>query len=278
MKNLFILMLFFVISTNLFGQSTELDSIYTRNGKIIVGKVKEIGTTEIKYTLPQISEDVINVISKDEVEKIVYPNHQTQIIESESLKNETIENNSQELFQTQRKNALKIDFLAIAANTLTLTYERCLQPGRSVEFSGGFIGTGIGLQEEKASGILLKGGYKFARNPDYYIKGMRYAHILKGAYIKLEFDFASYSVEGYRDIFEFSKERYNNTKWAFLLVFGDQWVFNDKLLVDVYSGIGIGDNSLKENVDSTYPYGFATLGDEFPLAMSLGLRLGLLIK
>jgi hypothetical protein len=188
-----------------------------------------------------------------------------------------VEKNSQDLFLIQKKNALKIDFLSLINNVASLTYERCLKPGNSVEFSLGPVGIGFADNKEKASGILFRGGYKLMRNPDFYLKGMRYAHILKGRYVKLEFDFASYGVNGKTDIFVEERQRYTITKWALMLVQGNQWVFNDNFVIDIYSGFGIGRNN-QDELDLTYPYGFATLGKGFPLALSGGIRFGFLIK
>ncbi len=259
---------------HLFGQ-TELDSIYLKNGEIIAGKVKEISPSQIRYSQPQLNMDVVYVINKNKIDRIVFSGGQVQNFEPAPQRLETIAENSAELFQIQRKNALKVDFLSIAANTLAFTYERCLKPGRSVELSAGLIGIGIALEEEDASGVLFRGGYKFAKDPDFYISEMRYSHILKGSYVKLELDFASYSVTG-GEIFSYEKERFNNTKWAVLVVFGKQWVFDDMFLIDFYTGMGLGDNSM-DNLDLTYPYGFATLGENFPVAFSFGLRMGFLL-
>ena len=274
MKTITLLMAFLFVTANLFAQA-DLDSIYTRKGEVLVGKVKEIGHSEIRYIQPQTDLEVVYVLLISDIDRIVFSGGQVQKFEPDAKKPGTIEANSEELFLVQNKNALKIDFLALAANTLTLTYERCLRPGRSFEFSGGIIGMGLGLEDEDASGFLLRGGFKFARNPDFYMKEMRYSHILKGSYLKLELDFANYSVTGSDSFFENDK-RYDNTKWAFLVVMGKQWVYSDSFLIDFFSGIGLGGNSL-ENLDLTYPYGFATLGEDFPLAFSFGLRLGFLL-
>lgn len=269
--------LFLMLSFHLGAQVTAPDTIFTRDGNTITCKIREIGVSEIRYVQPQLNPDVVMVIEKKKVARIVYANGTEQLFEAEAAAPETIEQNSEELFALQRKNALKLDVLALAANNLTLTYERSLRPGRSIELTAGAIGLGFGMKEEHAAGILLKGGYKFARNPDFYLGGMRYAHILKGRYLKLELDFASYSVEAEREFFSYEKEKYAITKFAFLVVLGNQWVYDDKFLIDVYSGIGIGTNSLEDN-DLSYPYGFATLGDELPLAFSLGVRMGFLFK
>ncbi len=276
MKKLLLVSAFLMLAINLFAQTEKQDSIFTKNGEIITGKVREIGPDEIRYTLPQTNMDVVYVVRRNEIERIIFSNGQVQRFEAAQQRPETIEENSMDLFQNQKKNALKVDFLSIAANTLALTYERCLMPGKSLELSGGIIGIGTALPEEDASGVLFRGGFKFAKNPDFYIRDMRYSHILKGSYVKLEFDFASYKVTGQKDFFD-DEERYSNTKWAFMVVLGKQWVFNDSFLIDLYSGLGLGGNSL-EDLDLTYPYGFLTLGENFPLAFSLGLRLGLLVK
>lgn len=176
MKNLLLFAMFFFVSAHLFGQA-ELDSIYTKKGEIITGKVKEIGPSEVRYTQPQTKLDVVYVMNKNEIDRIVFSGGQVHKFEAGPQTPETIAGNSEELFQIQRKNALKVDFLSIAANTLTITYERCLRPGRSIEFSGGLIGIGAGLEEEDASGFLIRGGYKFAKDPDFYLKEMRYSQI-----------------------------------------------------------------------------------------------------
>jgi hypothetical protein len=131
-----------------------------------------------------------------------------------------------------------------AVNTTSFTYERCTRPGQSLEFSVGAVGLGFADWDEKASGVLIRGGYKFMRNPDFYMRDMRYAHILKGRYLKTEFDFASYQVEtdAMHSISKINR-KIHLTKWAILIVFGNQWVFNDIFLIDLYSGIGLGSNN-----------------------------------
>jgi len=277
MRTILLSAFFVMLHIALVAQVPATDTIFTRDGTAISCKVREISSAEIRYVQPQLNPDVVFVIEKSKVARIVYANGAEQTFATERQAPETIEQNSENLFALQRKNALKLDLLALAVNNFSLTYERSLRPGRSIEFSAGAIGLGFGLKEEHASGVVLKGGYKFARNPDFYLGGMRYAHILKGRYLKLELDFASYSVENETELFSSHTEKYSITKFGFLVVLGNQWVYDDKILIDVYSGLGIGTNNLEDN-DLSYPYGFATLGDEVPLAFSLGLRIGLLIK
>lgn len=252
------------------------DSIILRNGKIIIGTVKEIGTSEIKYSTPEYKADLLFSIAIKDVLKVAFSDGKTKLFDIQPELSENIEQNSMELFKIQKKNAIKIDFLGLANNMLSLTYERCLKPARALEFSLGFVGLGVAEKDDNASGILFRGGYKLTRSPEFYIKGMRYAHIMKGPYLKFEFDFASYSIESYNYSY-LEPGKYTLTKWAFLMVFGKQWVYNDNFVVDLYSGIGLGRNNL-EDIDFSFPYGFSTFGKEFPIAFSFGLRFGFLLK
>ncbi len=140
----------------------------------------------------------------------------------------------------------------------------------------GYIGLGLAEEEVNPSGILFRGGYKLMRSPGFFVKDMRYAHILKGEYVKFELDIASYGFNE-TDYFEVTDQRSSLSKWAVLIVLGKQWVFRDKALVDLYSGIGFGRRNRSE-VDFLWPYGFGVLGKSFPLATSFGIRVGFLTR
>jgi hypothetical protein len=253
------------------------DQIFKRNGDIINGLVKEIGTTEIKYVQPDINKDVIFIIEKKSVEKIIFSGGKEYKIDFLESSRESTEENSNDLFLIQRKNAMKFDFLSPIFNTTSITYERSLRPGASMEFTAGAIGLGFGENTDKASGILLKGGYKFLRSPDHYLRGMRYAHILKGRYIKMEFDFASYRSDSY--IWNYytgeRKARETTNKWALLMVLGSQSVFSDSFIIDTYFGLGFG-KSNNNDLDSISGHGFGAGNGEVPFAASAGIRIGFL--
>jgi|GEM_PF-174261 len=256
--------------------TSKQDSIIRRDGKVILGTVKEIGVSEIKYSNPEYNPDLLFSLPKNQILKIIFSDGKVQEFDYQADLAENIEQNSNDLFLVQKKDALKLDFLSLATNTTSITYERCLKPGSSIEFSLGVVGLGFADMEDNASGILFRGGYKLIRSPEFYMRGMRYAHIMKGPYVKFEFDFASYGLDGNKEIFSSTREHYTLTKWGIMLVGGKQWVFNDNFVTDFYSGIGIGSNNLKD-LDLSYPYGFTTFGDGFPLAFSFGLRLGFLM-
>jgi hypothetical protein len=123
------------------------------------------------------------------------------------------------------------------------------------------------------SGAFFKVGYKFIKSPDFYLKGMRYAHLLKGTYVRPELAFTSYMVDDYIDYgYANSSGRYRVTLGAVLINVGKQWVFDDTFVLDwfVGAGYGFGDNP----IDWVSHKAFMGVADGVPLALTSGLRIG----
>jgi hypothetical protein len=249
------------------------DKLILRDGKIIECKVAEIGSDEIKYTVSEYESDVIIGIKKSKVDKIVFANGKEMVIDHLEAAKESMETNSGELFQIQKRNALKMEFLSPLFSVLSFSFERCIKPGSSLEATLGIVGIGF-KNPDDALGFAMKGRYKMIKSPDFYLQGMRYAHILKGKYLAPELLFAAY--KGTSSEWE-GAEEYTRIKFAALINIGNQWVFNDSFLMDIYIGLGYG-YSNNEKLASSFPYVFSVAGDNFPVAFSCGFRIGFLIK
>ncbi|KPL17177.1 MAG: hypothetical protein AMS26_01875 [Bacteroides sp. SM23_62] len=243
------------------------DRIIKRDGEIIECKVEEIGSEEIKYILAEYGPDLQFGILKSKVEKIMFENGREMLIDHLEFARETTEMNSIDLFQVQRRNAIKMAFLSPLTGITSFSYERALKPGRSIEFTLSLIGLGFNNPED-AAGLGLKAGYKFIRSPDHYIRGMRYAHILKGGYVRPEFSFAKYNLRSKNE---------DVVKAALMVNIGKQWVFSDVFLLDLYFGAGYGMTTSRIE-DPEYPHDFVVVDPDFPLALDAGFRLGFLIK
>jgi hypothetical protein len=252
---------------------TAQDKIYKLNGEVIECKVVEIASDQIKYSVPDFGPDVLIGIKKSEVDKILFGSGKEMTIDHAEETKETMEMNSDLLFKVQKKNDIKMEFLAPLNSVLAFTYEHCIKPGRSWEATIGFVGIGFENPDD-AQGIALKGGYKFMKSPDFYMQGMRYAHILKGGYVRPELLFASY--KGTRHSFFQEPEDYNRVKFAALINLGKQFVFSDVFLLDLYFGLGYGYTNAKDF--GGYPYVFAVTSRDVPLALSYGFRIGFLFK
>lgn len=108
---------------------------------------------------------------------------------------------------------------------------------------------------------------------------MRYAHILKGGYIKPEIAFGYYTENDYY------YDRYNSTNvreraevisGALFLTLGKQWIMDNAFLMDIYFGVGYGFGS--QAYYDPYYYGYVIAPNEFPIAFEAGLKVGFLFK
>ena len=119
------------------------------------------------------------------------------------------------------------------------------------------------------------------RDPDSYSYRMHYSHILKGAYFAPEIAIRQMGYDNYYYDFYYdqngnyhssdSNVRKHQTTLAFMLKLGKQWVFDDSFLVDTYFGVGYG---LGADNDDGLPYGFIVAPDDFPIALTSGIRIG----
>ncbi|MDZ4666847.1 MAG: hypothetical protein SGJ00_03080, partial [bacterium] len=261
-------------------------------------KVLEIGTDEIKYKLWPVDESMPNMaIEKSKVKKLILQN-------GTILKFAESDFTDPSNYVNQRKIAIKADMFSILMGTISFGFEKSISPGNSWEAGLGIIGV---TDATSNKGFFLRGGYKFINTPDYMLKGMRYTHILKGAYIKPELALSVYDwaqtgfIYSYTtNTFDINESKYRNTAFALILNFGKQWVFADRFLVDAYVGGGLG--VLNENLLSkiTYPnqngtnyYGYYNINESslnrgtgflignntggLGFAFQAGLKLGFLI-
>jgi len=265
MKPTIIILTLLLFLTGLFTLQAQ-DRILQRDGEIIECKVLEIGSEVIKYSLAEYNFQVQFSIEKAKVDRILFENGQELVIDHAEIARESTETNSADLFLIQKRNAVKLNFLSPMSGSTILSYERAIKPGQSFEASVGIIGLGF-ENPDKAVGFGLKAGYKFIRSPDFYLKGQRYAHILKGGYARPEIAFASYNLRN---------EGRSVTKGAILINIGKQWVYSDIFLIDLYGGMGYGFSNGREFED--FPYFLAIGSDDFPFALSWGFRIGFLIK
>lgn len=253
----------------LVAQNRFSDKMIKRNGEVIVCEIREIGDDEVKYVLESYRSDVVFGIDKNKVEKIVFADGR-EIKFSDSMFG--FEN-----YEQQRRNAFKFNFFSPLAYATAFSYEHSLKPGRSIEAGIGLIGVGKRPEGYRASGVFLNAGYKFIKDPDFYVKGMRYAHVLKGAYFKPELAFSTYSYSN-RTYFGnnvVTEPDINVTMAAVILNVGKQWVYSDRFLIDWYIGAGYGFGKNDETDNSRH---FAFIGgtNDTPLVLNAGFRVGFL--
>lgn len=254
------------------------DYIVKKTHDTIYCKINEIATDDIKYTLPDYPDDVRFSIEKDKLLKAVFLNGKEMEFVDELTNPEN--------YIGQKRNAIKVDFLSPLTGNTTFAYEHSLKPGRSIEGTLGIIGLGIDPNDYNPRGAFLKFGMKFIKSPDFYLRGMRYAHILKGTYLKPEISLGYYSKDfesyDYSDPYSYNygTTRENVLTGAFHLDLGKQWVFDDAFLLDFFFGVGYGFSSYSGDYydDPTYQYGYIIASETVPISFSAGLKIGYLFK
>ncbi|TMI61577.1 MAG: hypothetical protein E6H07_18840 [Bacteroidetes bacterium] len=290
-KSTLLIVILCVVSGSLFSQ----DKIYRNNGKIVLAKVIEVGATEIKYKEFDNPDGPIYVLEADRILKIVYENGKVEKF-TDNLKDP-------ERYAGQSNRAIKINFLSPLYGYFELGYEKSVSLGKSYEFSLGIIGAGKNstidyysgtIEEVKKSpfGFFISGGYKFGRLPDFLIFGKSKAsHLMQGTYVKPIVYFGNYKeniiMEKANSTYEVGEQ--NVTFGALQIEFGRQWVLGEKMVMDLYWGFGYGIDNKEDSYQyyssqpyyentSAFNYAYARGGSSPGLALSFGLKMGLLLK
>ena len=254
------------------------DRIIKKNSEIIECKVTEIAAAEVKYYYAE-NPKLIFGIDNALVEKVEFATGEVIEVGKNTFDNP-------EYYADQSKNALKINFLSPLFGTTELVYERNIKPGRSWETALGIVGLGNDVQDIDPRGVYGKFAYKFMRNPDFYMQNMHYSHLLKGAYFapEIAFRYMSYDSDYYyynsydshgnygsQYSSTYSEERKSQATLALMLKLGKQWVFDDAFLLDIHFGLGYGFGA---DDNDGLPYGFIVAPDDFPIAITSGIRVG----
>lgn len=261
------------------------DTLFTRQGDARLVKIIEIGLDEIKYTVWNLEASPVVVIARSEVRKIVFSNGEVLNFTPDLMNVEHQQN-----LASGKVNAVKVEFFAPLSNNLTFGFERVIRPGFNLEAKLGIIGVGLNPEAPEASGVFIKIGPKYWSGKDYYVRGMRMSHPLRGVYIRPEFIFSQFTQT--QTAVSFSpgvpnqNVKVNYTNIAANICFGKQVLLGSRLSLDYYVGLGYGwqDSNFDGGLNSLYPdgdldwepYAFSHLylGRNFPMIMSGGLTLG----
>lgn len=275
------ILLFLIASLPAFSQ----DIIKTKKDQIIKAKVLEIGIDEIKYKDFENQDGPVIVILKSDVKEIRYENGSRLTLVPDAYEA------APEINIRDRKRAIKIDFFAPLFNHITFGYETVLKVGTNLEVKAGVIGPGFSQHMESASGGFVKVGVKFLKTADYYVKGVKFSHALKGGYIRPEFIFNSFRKElvynGFNPAtggYYYEKANATYTNYAFNICFGKQSILGNAITFDYFVGVGYGGQNIKVNSSvftasdfnyDSYVYTH-TVGENTPIVFSAGMTFGVL--
>ncbi|HQQ93457.1 MAG TPA: hypothetical protein PLQ93_02795 [Bacteroidia bacterium] len=259
------------------GAYSQSDTLYTRNQKKIPCKITEIGESEIKYKSPDNPDGPVYVIAIDKVLKYSLAIGTVVMVRPDEL---SVENQHSEIMG--RRSVIKIYPFSFVNNQITLGYEQVIKMGTNFETELGYINNSIspntsGNQfytsngsKAHMSGFFFKPGIKFMVGQDYSLKGMKYAHPLKGRYIRID---AALSYMNFQDTYVMTAQNFayspappymttitttyresdiNTLAYGAIINYGRQFILGNAITMDYYFGVGIaGQADSKSNVKTS---------------------------
>jgi hypothetical protein len=169
---------------------SQTDTLFTKAKKKISCKITEIGESDIKYKLPDNLDGPVYVISTNKVYRYSLSNGQVFVVQPDEL---LVENQYQEIMN--RRAVIKVHPFSYVNNQVGFAYEKVMKMGTNLDLELGYINSGImpttntwvfrtrSGNQAPMSGFYFKPGVKFLLGQDFSLKGMKYAHPLKGRFI-----------------------------------------------------------------------------------------------
>jgi hypothetical protein len=250
------------------------DIIVRINNDTIRAKIIEITIDKIKFQYTNTTNGPVLEIGKNLVKEIIYVNGSKLTIVYNPYEV------SKDLYIHERSHAIKFDIIAPLLNHFTFGYEMKLKMGKNLgknlEIKVGIIKPYVWKELNYAEGFFIKGGLKFVRLTDSYLKGLKYIHPLKGSYFKPELIFGTF------------KRNEDSTKVTYMniglnVLFGRQRILWNRMTFDFCGGLGFGfqtykydqdTNGKKEDIDFNYAYSHIFFGKKVPILISGGMTIG----
>jgi len=297
MKHLiFSLSLLFVASAA-YGQNSA-DTIFKKNKEVLLVKIIEIGIDEVKYKPIVNPNDIVLVLEKSEISRIVFANGIVQTF-ADPMKDKTA-------YAGDHSNSIKFNFLSPIGDRAHFNWEHSLQPGLSYELGLNLIGLGKRFGQYTPVGATVNAGIRMYRMPEMKSRSDRFSHLMNGSYFQptLAFGMTQHNYRDYGNYDPYGSNpanytirKANTNYFMFMLNFGKQYVFANRISFDISTGIGYGTYTRQGKDDYWYGsyydefaqedaysysdpsrYGFQIYGKQVPLALSAQFKLGYLLK
>ncbi len=261
MKKLIVLLSLITLNTLIVQAQDKLYLKGERNPLDV--KVLEIGPSEIK--VEDRENDVVQVYDTYDINKIIYANGRVQ--KFENLNEQNIDR-----YREMNFNAFSVDMTGAFFNMLRISYDRIIKPGLSYELAASYIGLSpgrdiafYGTQDpntyrwsntlaQQTSGFRIEGGMKAIRLPNFVSGRIRYRHLLQGSYLKpwAAFEYVSQNYVDslyYKPNSTYLECDYQKLSYPSMnlgLDFGRSWVASNRVLVDLYFGVGYSFSGFKK--------------------------------
>lgn len=287
---------------------SQSDTLYTAKKAKIPCKIYEINEYEIKYRRAEAPDGPIYVIDKSTVIKYTLSTGFTEILIQDEL---SLEGEHKEILGNRQ--VIKIHPFSFAFNHFSMSYEKVIKVGMNLDVEAGYINSAMSTnkgvnggggisQSTFYSGAYVKPGLKFFLGQDFSVRGLKYAHPLKGRYIKLELAISFVDYQGLKRVM-YNGNGYPATTintdlktlaYGGFVNYGRQFILANLLTLDYYVGLGFTGQSYtytnKNYLQSTmsnygyyndigqvYNYHGFYRAPNFGLSFTAGFRIGYII-
>lgn len=269
------------------GAMNAQDSLFYSNGKVIVGRVEEIGIDLVRYRTGSDDAPVLVVAEKKDLSRIKLEAGQEFLIGPE---HEDTEGAKAFL---DRRHQLTFDFLAPALNHAVVGYEQTIGERMSIVAKVGYIGIGNyqrnGIGQDYAGTLAKLGVNFFLPRSAKRAATIRDRHPLAGWYLRPELSASNWRREdGYvynpYPYTVLSRSEFSSV--SLNMIIGRKLVLGDRLTFDVFGGLGYGiqwidgtstyTNGRHSRYRQDYSYSHAFLGNYSLLTCTGGMMLGYL--
>jgi hypothetical protein len=277
MKKFAFTLLVLIIACTAYAQ----DTIYRVDNRKIICKVREIGTSEIKYTKIDNPDGPLYAIAKSDVLKIVYANGTVEILEPGSL------SVAPPTAKRHYKRAITTRPFSPLFGYVSVGYQHAIAPNRALTGEVGFIGVQVGDLYQPSTGGYLRVGFRMKRTPEIIMPGMEWGYNLAGFYFEPQLVLSTFSRE-YTTYTQGSYQAVTRTgqftSGAFLIGLGRQMIVGDIVTIDLGASVGYAftdhpntSNTEFFNFPANY-YSHMAGGESFPIAWKFTFAMGILMK
>jgi len=258
--------------------NAQSDTLYTKKQQKIICKIVEIGELDIKYKRVELLDGPTYVINRLNIIKYTLANGYTEIIVADEL---SIENEHGNIIKN--RTVIKISPFSPVNNQITFAYEKVLRVGTNLDIELGYSNSNLTKNQDITgsmrnvfnSGFYVKPGVKFFLGQDYSVRGLKYAHPLKGRYIRLDLAFSYLNYENLKrtePVRNPNTPYYSSTTYTIVtdvqsfsyggfVNYGRQFILGNALTLEYYVGVGFtgqsntySNNDYKKTIYSGYNY------------------------
>lgn len=188
---------------------------------------------------------------------------------------------------------IKTDFFAPLTGNVTFGYEQWLADNFAGQIDIGIIGVGADLWNVNASGVFFRLSPKLYFNPDWMVDGMYRTNPMQGFFVKGDIVYSHFDFDdNLYNIFSGSSStvRVTDNTFAVMISLGIQKILANRVSIDLYAGGGYGYSDAAPhfpagfipNPDDQYgrvgKFSHIQFPNEFPLALEMGMNIGLLLR